>query len=168
MLENFPVYFKSERQKFFSIFRELKLFQLKKSNYSRYVMQYALLLRYTSLLSYRLLLEQIGIVSFAINGLLNKLKEGKLDSFSVANLLREYGIISQHVILLFDKFCSMKCTEFSRKLIEMNSDNRSCAKYPLSKYPMPLSICNIKVSRKAVPFVKLEINWLKTEILNCI
>ena len=48
MLENFPGHFKSERQKFSSIFEELRLYHFKKSPiYSFDVAQYALLLRYT-------------------------------------------------------------------------------------------------------------------------
>ena len=73
MLDNFPSYLESQTENF-SIFDELRKRQLKKNQVrSSEIMQYALLLRYTSLQSYKLLLDEFPLPSIS---LLNKIKEG--------------------------------------------------------------------------------------------
>ena len=74
-LENFRSYLESQTENF-SIFDELRKRQFKKNQvYPREVIQYALLLRYTSLQPYKLLLDEFPLPSIS---LLNKIKEGKL------------------------------------------------------------------------------------------
>ena len=72
MLENFPSYLESQTENS-SIYEELTKRQLKKKQfYSSEAIQYALLLRYTSLQSYNLLLDEFPLPSIS---LLNKIKE---------------------------------------------------------------------------------------------
>ena len=64
MLENFPTYLESQEENF-SIFDELKKRQFKKNLvYSSEVIQYVLLLRYTSLQSYKLLLDEFSFTFY--------------------------------------------------------------------------------------------------------
>ena len=63
MLENFPSYLESQTENF-SIFDELRKRQVKKNQgYFSEVIRYALLLRYTSLQSYKLLLDEFPLPS---------------------------------------------------------------------------------------------------------
>ena len=65
-------------------------------------MQYALLLRYTSLQSYKLLLDEFPLPSIS---LLNKIKEGEgnIDALKAAKLLLENSSISKGIVVLFDE-----------------------------------------------------------------
>ena len=77
MLENFPSYLESQTENF-SIFDELRKRQFKKNQvYSSEIIQYALLLRYTSLQSYKLLLNEFALRSISF---FNKIKEGNIDA----------------------------------------------------------------------------------------
>ena len=77
MLENFPSYLESQT-KDFSIFDEHRKRQFKKNQvYSSEIVQYVLLLHYTSLQSYKLLLDEFPLPSIS---LLNKIKEGNIDA----------------------------------------------------------------------------------------
>ena len=74
-------------------------------------MQYALLLRYTSLQSYKLLLDEFPLPSIS---LLNKIKEGNIDALKAAKLLLENSSISKDilVLVLFDEMYLQKCAEY--------------------------------------------------------
>ena len=72
------------------------------------MIRYVLLLRYTSLQSYKLLLEKFPLPSIS---LLNKLQQGGVDAFKAVNILREKGEISD-VILMADEMVLQKCTQF--------------------------------------------------------
>ena len=67
-----------------------------------FLMQYALLLRYTSLQSYKLLLDEFPLPSIS---LLNKIKEGEgnIDALKAAKLLLENSSISKGIVVLFDE-----------------------------------------------------------------
>ena len=73
------------------------------------MIRYALLLRYTSLQSYKLLLEKFPLPSIS---LLNKLQQGGVDVFKAVKILREKGEISDDVILMADEMYLQKCTQF--------------------------------------------------------
>ena len=91
MLENFASYLESQTENF-SIFDELRKRQLKKNQvYSSEIIQYALLLRYTSLQSYKLLLDEFPLLSIS---LLNKIKEQNIDALKAAKLLLENSSFS--------------------------------------------------------------------------
>ena len=63
MLQNLPNYVRIEGEQTSSIFEELKQIQFqKKPRFSSNVIRYALLLRYTSLQSYRLIAKKLTIV----------------------------------------------------------------------------------------------------------
>ena len=103
MLENFPSYLELQTQNF-SIFDELRKRQFKKSQiYSSEIIQYALLLRYTSFQSYKLLLDEFSLPSIS---LLNKIKEGNIDALKAAKLLLENSSISKDMVVLFDEMYS--------------------------------------------------------------
>ena len=75
--------------------------KLKKNQvYSSEIIQYALLLRYTSLQSYKLLLDEFPLPSIS---LLNKIKEGNIDALKAAKLLLENSSISKYIVILFDE-----------------------------------------------------------------
>ena len=77
--------------------------------FSSEIIRYALLLRYTSLQSYKLLLEKFPLPSIS---LLNKLQQGGVDAFKTVKILREKGEISDDVILMADEMYLQKCTQF--------------------------------------------------------
>ena len=107
MLENFPSYLESEIASF-SIFDELRKRQFKKNQvYSSEVIQYALLLRYTSLQSYKLLLDEFPLTFIS---LLNKIKEGNIDALETAKLLLQNSSISKDIVVL-DEMYLQKCVE---------------------------------------------------------
>ena len=77
--------------------------------FSSEMIRYALLLRYTSLQLYKLLLEKFPLPS---TSLLNKLQHGGVDAFKAVKVLREKGEISDDVILMADEVYLQKCTQF--------------------------------------------------------
>ena len=82
MLENFPAYLLSQTEKFDSTFEELCEYKLKKRPvYSASVIQFALLLRYTSIQSYRILQKDFPLPS---TPLLKKICSGAVDAVKCA------------------------------------------------------------------------------------
>ena len=109
MLENFPSYLESQTENF-SIFDELRKRQFKKNQvYSSEIIQYALLLRDTSLQSYKLQLDEFPLPSIS---LLNTIKEGNIDTLKAAKLLLENSSISKDIVVLFDEIYLQKCKEY--------------------------------------------------------
>ena len=89
-------------------------------NFSIFVCRYALLLRYTSAQSYRTLLEQLPFPSFE---LLKKLSSGDLDSWNIAEKLRENDHISTDVTLMVDEMFLRKVAQyFAGKYLGENED----------------------------------------------
>ena len=76
-----------------------------------FLMQYALLLRYTSLQSYKLLLDEFPLPSIS---LLNKIKEGEgnIDALKAAKLLLENSSISKGIVVLFDEMYFVEIAEY--------------------------------------------------------
>ena len=90
MLENFPSHLESQTKNF-SIFDEVRKRQFKKTQvYSSEIIQYALLLRYTLLQSYKL--DEFPLPSIS---LLNKIKEGNINALNAEQLLLENSSISK-------------------------------------------------------------------------
>ena len=84
MLQKFPSYLKSQTENF-SIFDGLRKGQFKKNQfYYNKMIQYALLLRYTSLQSFKLLLDEFSLPSIP---LLNKIKEGNIDALKSSKII---------------------------------------------------------------------------------
>ena len=107
--ENFPLYRKSQTEHF-SIFDELRKRQFKKNqSYSSEIIQYALPLPYTSLQSYKLLVDEFPLPSIS---LLNRIKKGNVDALKAAKLLLENSSISKDIVVLFDEMYLQKCVEY--------------------------------------------------------
>ena len=64
------------------------------------MIRYALLLRYTSAQSYKMLLEKFPLPSFS---LLQKLHQGGVDSIKAAKILRDKGELCNDIILIADE-----------------------------------------------------------------
>ena len=64
------------------------------------MLRYALLLRYTSVQAYKLLLQQFPLPSLS---LLKKLTEGGIEPLKAAKLLLEQEKVGTDVVLLLDK-----------------------------------------------------------------
>ena len=77
--------------------------------YSAAIIRYALLLRYTSLQAYKLLLQRFQLPSIS---LLNKLQAGGTDTIKSLKFLLEKGEISRDIIIMFDEMYLQKCTQY--------------------------------------------------------
>ena len=77
--------------------------------YSAAIIRYALLLRYTSLQAYKLLLQRFQLPSIS---LLNKLQAGGTDTIKSFKFLLEKGEISRDIIIMFDEMYLQKCTQY--------------------------------------------------------
>ena len=103
MLENFPVYLRTYADNHSSIFEELLQYRFtKKPIYSANIIRYSLLLRYTSIQSYKVSLQDFPLPSLS---LLQKISSGTIDAIKCANTLRIEGKISEDVFMIL-----MKCT----------------------------------------------------------
>ena len=109
MLGNFPSQLEWQTENF-SIFDELRKRQFKKNQvcFSE-VIRYALLHRYTSLQSYKLLLDKFPLPSIS---LLNNIKEGNIDALKAARLLLENGSTSKDLVVLFDEMYLQKRVQY--------------------------------------------------------
>ena len=95
MLENFPVYLRTYADNHFSIFEKLLQYRFtKKPIYSANIIRYSLLLRYTSIQSYKVSLQDFPLLSLL---LLQKISSGTIDVAKCANALRIEGKISEDV-----------------------------------------------------------------------
>ena len=111
MMQNFQSYIKSEGEQTFNVLEELKELKFKRKRiFSANIIRYSLLLRYTSLQTYRLLMKEFPFPSLS---LLRKITEGQLDAVKSAKTLKSQGAISIDVVLMFDKMYLQKCEEYS-------------------------------------------------------
>ena len=101
--QNFPVYLRTYADNHSSIFEELLQYRFtKKPIYSANIIRYSLLLRYTSIQSYKVLLQDFPLPSLS---LLQKISSGTIDAVKCANALRTEGNISKVYVWFL-----MKCT----------------------------------------------------------
>lgn len=114
MLENFPAYIRStaiENQQI--LLDELKQRALYKPKgrppYSSSMIRFALHLRYTSLQTYKLLIEKLPLPSIS---LLNKIQQGGVDSLKALTILRGKGEISNDLIMMFDEMYLQKAAQY--------------------------------------------------------
>ena len=139
--------------------------KLKKNQvYSSEIIQYALLLRYTSLQSYKLLLDEFPLPSIS---LLNKIKEGNIDALKAAKLLLENSSISKYIVILFDEMDLRKCAEYYEgKFLGSNINNE------LYKSIVCFMIIGLKENVPyiviAAPVTFIDSELLKDELLNCL
>ena len=73
------------------------------------MIRFSLLLRYTSLQAYRILLEKFPMPSLS---LLNKIQSGGVDAVKSIKHLLDIGEISQDIVLMFDEMYLQKSTQF--------------------------------------------------------
>ena len=78
--------------------------------YSASAIRFALLLRYTSIQSYRILQKDFPLLSIR---LLKKICSGAIDAVKCAQTLKNEGKISEDVCLLFNEIYLQKCQEYS-------------------------------------------------------
>ena len=127
------------------------------------VIRYALLLRYTSLQSYKLLLQKFPLPSIF---LLNKLQQGGVDAFKAVEIFREKGEISD-VILMADEMYLQKCTQF-HGVEYIGAD----AEGNLYKGVVVFMTQDLKKSIsfviKALPETEITGEWLAQHISECI
>ena len=139
--------------------------KLKKNQvYSSEIIQYALLLRYTSLQSYKLLLDEFPLPSIS---LLNKIKEGNIDALKAAKLLLENSSISKYIVILFDEMDLRNCAEYYEgKFFGSNINNE------LYKSIVCFMIIGLKENVpyvvKAAPVTFIDSELLRDELLNCL
>ena len=147
--ENFPSYVRN----FFEVKKlpddtlsELELIRYKKtvdkSKYSVNMLRYALLLRYTSVQAYKLMLEQFPLPSLR---LLKKLTEGGIEPLKATKVLLEQRKIGTDVVLLLDEVYLQKYSQYQdEKLVgAVNEGN-------MHKGVMAFMLNSLK---KSIPFV---------------
>ena len=157
MMENFPVYFQSQAETFSSVFDELREYKFnKRPVYSAKVIRYALFLRYTSIQSYKILLEDFPLPSLS---LLQKIASGIINFLKCAEKLRNDGKISDDISLLFDEMYLQKREEhFGSDMMGSNDVGE------LYKGLVCLMIIGLKQSIlyiiRSLPEVSVDGNWL--------
>ena len=106
-MQNFPYYIKLEGGQKFNILEQLKELKFKKKRIFLFnVIWYSFLLRHTSLQTYGLLMKDFPFPSLS---LLKKITEGQLDAVKCVKSLKLQGVISEDVVLMFDKIYLQKC-----------------------------------------------------------
>ena len=168
MLENFPVYLKSKGTEINTILTELNEIKHYKPQgrptYSSSMIQYALLLRYTSAQSYKLLLDQLPLPSFS---LLRKIQSGGFDAIKAIQLLLKKEIVSSDCVLLVDEMFLEKCVQYhGGKYVGEDEDGN------IFKGIVVFMIVGLQKSIpyvvKSSPEIKITGPWLKKEIDSCI
>ena len=106
MLKNVPAYLQSRKELHSSVFEETdkpRIFL--EIIYSANIIWCTLLLRYTSIQSYRMLLEDFPLPPLS---LLSKLIKRKVDAIKYVQALKKDGQISEDICLLFDEMYLQK------------------------------------------------------------
>ena len=107
MLSNFSAHIRQESEQWGDVLDEMqRLRYMKTPVYSAKMLRYALMLRYSSLQAYKMMMEEFKLPSLS---LLQKLTAGKIDTMKSARLSKENGCISEDVILMFDEMFLDKC-----------------------------------------------------------
>ena len=92
------------------VFEELREYKFKERPvYSASVIRFVLLLRYTSIQSYRILQKDFTLPSIL---LLKKICSGAIDAVKCARTFKNEGKISEDVCLLFKEMYLQKCEEY--------------------------------------------------------
>ena len=136
----------------------------KKPVYSGEMVRYALLLGCTSIQPYRMLLEHFPLPSLL---LLHKISSSTIDDVKCAQTLGNQGKVSSDVCLMFDEMYLEKCEGyFAEDLMGCNSEGE------LYKGLVCFMIVGLKNSIpyviKSSPETKINADWLKKEITDCL
>ena len=171
LLDNLPPYIRnvasSDGNNDHSILEELerrKLFLPKgRPPYSAAVIRYALLLRYTSLQAYTLLLEKFPLPSMS---LLKKIQQGGVVVVKAIKCLRQKGKMSDDIILMAEVYVQ-KGTQFAGdEYVGADEDGN------LYKGVVVFMIVGMKESIpyvvKAFPETPISSSWLSDQIDECI
>ena len=165
MPENFPSHFQTLFCQNKTVFDELKEVRLKMSAvYAPDIIRFALMLQYTSVQSYKLLLDEFQLPSLLQ---LQKIVTGDIDAAKSAKLLKDKEKISSDVCFIFDKMYLQKCEEYTGvQLISATTNGE------LYKGIVSFMIIGIKQNTpyiiKSVPEIKIHADWLKNEIIECL
>ena len=164
-LPEFCSHIKRESEKWGDVLDELQQLRYKKSPvYSANLIRYALMLRYSSLQAYKLMMQEFKIPSLA---LLQKITAGKIDTMKSVKFLKDSGNISDDVILIFDEMFPDKCEEYS------GGENFGADKDgELYKGIMSFMIVGLKNNVpyvvKTCPEKGIVGDWVKKELLACL
>ena len=125
------------------------------------MLRYVLLLRYTSIQAYTLLLKQFPLPSLS---LLKKLTEGGIEPLKAAKVLLEQGKIGTHVVLLLGEVYLQKDSQYQDgKLVGADNEGK------LYKGVMTFMINNLKKSLffviKAIPEINSERNGVQKTVI---
>ena len=162
MLVNFPVYLRIYAGNYSSIFEELIQYRFrKKTIYSANIIRYSLPLRYTSIQSYKVLLQDFPLPSLS---LLQKISSGTIDAVKCANALRIEGKGFEDVCMIFDEMYLQKSQAyFGGEMIGCDDEGELC------KGIVCFMIVGLKESIpyliKPSPETNIDANWLETELL---
>lgn len=165
MLENFESYIQNHIENNRSILEEIRSLQYQeKPTYSAGIIRYALMLRYTSLPAYKILLKELKLPSISF---LKKLTAGDIDATASLKLLKSHGKISDDVILMFDEMYLEKCEEYIAGKMCGSDENGE-----LFKGIVCFMIVGLKNSIsyvvRAFPEKKINGDWIKDKILECL
>ena len=127
------------------------------------MIRFALLLHYSSLQTYKLLLKQLSLPSLT---LLKRLTTGGVDAVKVAKLLLQKGDISSDCVLIIDEMYLQKSVQYhSGDFVGQDEEGH------LYKGIVVFMIMSLKKSIPCVirsrPETKISGEWLKDEINIC-
>lgn len=168
MLENLLSYIRNKGCDYNIILKELNEVQhydpKGRPKYSSMIIRFALLLRYSSCQTYKMLLQQLPLPSLA---LLKKITSGGIEAINVAKLLLEKGSISSDCVLLVDEMYLEKAAQYhSGQFIGQDEDGN------LYKGIVVFMIVSLKNSVpcviKSCPEVTITGEWLKEQMDSCI
>ena len=139
-------------------FKELKFTKIR--IFSCNVIRYSLLLRYTSLQTYRLLMKEFPFLFLSLQ---KKITEGQLDAVKCVKSLKSQGVISEDVVLMFGEIYLQKCEEYcGGEIIDTNKNNE------LYKGLLSFMIVWLKKNApyiiKSAPERKIDGKWIKKQI----
>ena len=165
LLTNFSAYIREISEQWGDVLDEIQQIRYMKTPvYSANMLRYALMLRYSSLQAYKVMMEEFKLPSLA---LLQKLTAGKIDTMKSARLLKDSGCISEDVILMFDEMFLDKCEEYAGgDMYGADEDGE------LYKGFMSFMIVGLKSSVpyvvKTLPEKKITGDWVKESLLSCL
>ena len=160
MLENFPSHIQAVVCQNKTVFDELKEFKMSPV-YAPGIIRFTLMLRYTSVQSYKLLLDEFRLPSLP---LLRKIVIGDIDAVKSAKLLKDEEKISSDVCFIFDEMYLQKCDEYKGGQLIGAAKNGQ-----LYKGTVSFMIIGIKQNSpyiiKSVSEIKIHADWLKNQII---
>ena len=168
VLENFPPYLRSKGEEMNPNLKELNDVQHYKPQgrppFSSQLIRYAILLRYTSFQSYKLLLEKLPLPSLS---LIKKLQQGHVDTLKSAEILMQNGSISSDCVLMVDEMYLKKSSQYHGGDYVGEDDNEK-----LYAGLVVFMIVGVKdyvpYVVKSCPVVSISGEWLSNEIHSCI